>query len=84
MFDVSIVPCEEYTIDQATLALSQAIEAVGGLDWVQPGMKIAVKLNLVSAMKPEAAATVHPVMAAALTRLLTARGATGRHRHEAV
>ena len=76
MFDVSIVPCEEYTIDQATLALSQAIEAVGGLDWVQPGMKIAVKLNLVSAMKPEAAATVHPVMAAALTRLLTARGAT--------
>ena len=75
MFDVSIVPCKDYTLEAATQALRQAIEPVGGLDWVQPGMKIAVKLNLVSAMKPEAAATVHPVMAAALTRLLVDRGA---------
>ena len=36
---------------------------------------VALKLNLVSAMKPEQAATVHPAVVCALVRMLTARGA---------
>ena len=76
MFDVSIVRCEDYTLEAAEAALRQAVEPVGGLDWVQPGMTVALKLNLVSALKPEAAATVHPVAVAALTKLLVQRGAS--------
>ena len=38
-------------------------------------MRIAVKLNLCAAKRPEAAATTHPVLAAELTRMLVERGA---------
>lgn len=51
------------------------IDAAGGLDRVTPGMRVALKLNLVSAMKPEEAATVHPAVVCALVRMLQARGA---------
>ena len=76
MTEVSIVRCAEYTQDECTRALTQALEPLGGLEWVQPGMKIVIKANLVSAMKPEKAATTHPALLAALTRLLIERGAS--------
>jgi uncharacterized protein (DUF362 family) len=38
-------------------------------------MKIIIKPNLVSAMKPESAATTHPVLLCALAEMLTAKGA---------
>ena len=49
--------------------------SIGGLAFVRPGMRVAVKLNLVAAMKPETAATVHPALVCALTRLLREKGA---------
>ena len=52
---LSIVPCGDYTPETVRAALLAALDAVGGLDWVKPGMRIAVKANLVSAMKPERA-----------------------------
>lgn len=70
-----IVPCESYDPRTLREALRAAIEAAGGLDWVRPGMRVGVKLNLCAARRPEQAATSHPVLAAELTRLLTARGA---------
>lgn len=76
MTEVSIVRCAEYSQDECTRALIQVLEPLGGLEWVQPGMKIVIKANLVSAMKPEKAATTHPTLLAALTRLLLARGAS--------
>ena len=76
MTEVSIVRCAEYSQEECTRALTQVLEPLGGLDWVQPGMKIVIKANLVSAMKPEKAATTHPTLLAALTRLLVARGAS--------
>ena len=76
MTEVSIVRCAEYTQDECTRALTQVLEPLGGLNWVQPGMKIVIKANLVSAMKPDKAATTHPALLAALTRLLIARGAS--------
>ena len=75
-FDVSIVPCSSYNMDEVRAALTAALSPIGGLDWVQPGMKIAVKVNLVAALRPEAAATVHPALLTALTELLRARGAS--------
>ncbi len=73
--DVSIVPCQTYDFDACRAALQRALTPFGGLDWVQPGMKIAVKANLVSMMKPEAAATTHPALLCALADLLRERGA---------
>ena len=75
-FDVSIVPCGSYDMGEVRAALSAALAPLGGLDWVRPGMKIAVKVNLISAMRPDAAATVHPALLTALTELLQERGAS--------
>lgn len=76
MKDVAIVKCETYTPEECEAALSAVLQPLGGLSWVKPGMKIAIKANLVSAMKPEKAATTHPTLLAALTRLLLAHGAS--------
>ncbi|MCR5577492.1 MAG: DUF362 domain-containing protein [Oscillospiraceae bacterium] len=70
-----LVPCPDYAPETVRPALSAAIEAAGGLDWVKPGMRVGVKLNLCIAKKPEAAATTHPVLASELTRMLKERGA---------
>lgn len=76
MTEVSIVRCAEYTQDECTWALTQVLEPLGGLNWVRPGMRIVIKANLVSAMKPDKAATTHPTLLGALTKLLIARGAS--------
>ncbi len=71
----AIAPCRDYDPAEVRHALEEAIRNAGGLDWVKPGMRIGIKLNLCAAKKPEAAATTHPAAAAELTRLLTERGA---------
>ncbi len=71
----ALAPCGDYSPETARRALETAIAAAGGLDWVQPGMRVGVKLNLCTAKRPEAAATTHPVLAAELTRMLVQRGA---------
>ena len=72
---LAIVACEDYAPETVRAALLQVLESVGGLDWVRPGMRVGIKLNLCAPRKPEQAATTHPVMAAELTRLLRERGA---------
>ncbi len=73
--DVAIVPCQSYDHAACLSALREVLSPFGGLNWVEPGMKIAVKANLVSMIKPEAAATTHPALLCALTELLRERGA---------
>lgn len=46
------------------------------LSFVTPGMKIAVKVNLVAPMKPESAAVTHPALVRALCALLIEKGAS--------
>ncbi len=75
MADVSIVACPSYEEEVVTRALTEVLAPLGGLDWVRPGMKIAIKANLVSMMKPEAAATTHPSLLSTLVKMLVARGA---------
>ena len=75
MYDVAIVPCDQYESSVAHEALRQAIDAVGGLDWVEKGMRIVIKANLVSFMSPDSAATTHPVLLCELVKMLVARGA---------
>ncbi|MBE6589975.1 MAG: DUF362 domain-containing protein [Ruminococcaceae bacterium] len=75
MFNVSVVPCDSYEETCVRTALEKLLAPLGGLDWVSVGMKIAIKANLVSMMKPDAAATTHPALLCALVRMLKARGA---------
>ena len=74
-YNASVVSCLDY--DQATVAaaMDAAISAIDGLDWVKPGMRILIKANLVSAMKPEEAATTHPALICELVKRLTTLGA---------
>ncbi len=75
MKDVSIIPCASYEETEIEAALDRVLEPLGGLSWVVPGMKIAIKANLVSMMKPEKAATTHPSLLCALVKRLVDRGA---------
>ena len=75
MKDVSIVSCPSYDMDEVRGALRAVLEPFGGLDWVKSGMKVAIKANLVSMMKPELAATTHPTLLCALVEMLRERGA---------
>lgn len=75
MKSVIVRPCAGYQEAEARRALEALLEPMGGLGWVQPGMRIAVKANLITALKPEAAATTHPVLLGALTELLLEKGA---------
>ncbi len=72
---VSVVPCDSYDPALAGAALEQALAPLGGLAWVTPGMTVAIKANLVTFLKPEAAATTHPVLLCALVKLLKEKGA---------
>ena len=73
---VSVAPCGSYAPDECISALKQVLEPLGGLDWVRPGMRIAIKTNLVTGAAPEKAVTTHPTLLAALTKLLKERGAS--------
>ena len=73
--DVVIVPCEDYSEEATRTALEQVLAPLGGLDWVRSGMRIAVKVNLVTFAGPEKAATTHPGLLCALVELLAERGA---------
>ena len=74
--DVSISRCESYEPEVVKAGLIAALAPIGGLDWVTPGMKIALKVNMMMQIKPEKAGTVHPQIATALCELLAERGAS--------
>ena len=74
-YDVALVPCDDYDEPKVEAALRAALDRIDGLAFLRPGMRVAVKVNLVTAMKPETAATVHPSVVCALVRILRERGA---------
>ena len=74
--DVSVVPCDAYEHERCKAALQALLEPLGGLTFVKPGDRVVVKANLITFLKPDKAATTHPVLLSALTELLRERGAT--------
>lgn len=74
--DVSLAKCTSYEIEEVESALVKVLKPIGVLDFVTPGMVVAVKVNLVAPMKPDTAATVHPSVVCALSKLLSEKGAT--------
>ena len=47
-WDAAFAACKSYDDTEVSAALQTAVDAAGGLDWVTPGMRVALKLNLVS------------------------------------
>ena len=56
-YEVSAIPCRSYNKDEVKNALTALIDSLGGLDWLEDGMCIAIKANLVTFAKPETATT---------------------------
>lgn len=75
MENVFVVKCEEYEEEKIKQAFDELLSLLGGLAWVKKGMKIAIKANLVSYMKPEAGATTHPMLLCELVKRLVEQGA---------
>ena len=54
---VSITECKSYEQAEVRQALTELLQPLGGLDWVTPDMTVGIKVNLITMIKPEAAAT---------------------------
>jgi len=72
---VAVVPLSEYTDEGADAAIREALSGIDAIKLIKPGMHVVIKANLVSAMRPDEAATTHPVLLSALARLLVSLGA---------
>ncbi len=72
---ISVAKCDNYSTETVRTALETVLTPLGGLEWVQDGMTIAIKANLVSYMHPDKAATTHPSLLCALVEMLRGRGA---------
>ncbi len=72
---VSVIGCKSYEPEDVRPALEKVLEPLGGLDFVKPGMRVVIKANLVSMLKPASAATTHPALLTELCRMLVAKGA---------
>ena len=58
---VSIVRCEDYSLENIRRAIKQTLENLGGLgSFIKPHQKVLVKPNLLSAKDPSRAITTHP------------------------
>ena len=75
MMKVSVTACKSYNEPEVSAALEKLLAPLGGLSWVTPGMTVGIKANLVTFLKPEAAATTHPALLCALIRMLREKGA---------
>ncbi len=76
MYEVSIVKCQSYDFDEVKAALRSALDAVGALENIYEGARVAIKANLVSAHAPDTATTTHPSVLSAITELALERGAS--------
>ncbi|MHB0938790.1 MAG: DUF362 domain-containing protein [Armatimonadota bacterium] len=76
-YEVAITRCRTYEEEQVHAAVEAALQPLGGLARVvQPGQRVLLKLNLLSAHPPERAVTTHPAVVKAVVRMVQARGAT--------
>ena len=74
-FEVSVVKCASYDENEIKIALESVLSPIGGLDWVENGMVVAIKANLVTFAKPEEAVTTHPALICELIKMLREKGA---------
>ena len=77
MSTVSILSCDSYEASAIDAAVRQSLEHLGGMSrFVQPGMRVLLKPNLLAPRAPTEATTTHPAIVAAVTRLVQEAGGT--------
>ncbi|MCQ1534604.1 DUF362 domain-containing protein [Methanosarcina sp. KYL-1] len=73
MSKVSIVRCPDYS--DTKKAIAEALDLLGGLeDIINPGDCVLLKPNILAATAPEAAATTHPAVVAAMCEFVLEAG----------
>ena len=72
---VSLRRCDSYAPAAVESALSKCLADLGGLEsYVRPGMRVALKCNLLLPMRPELGGTTHPALVAALSKMIRETG----------
>ena len=75
MMDVIINTSENYRLDRVVACLEKIFDSMGGIEnIVKPGMRVAIKPNLLMAKKPEEGATTHPSVVHAVIKLVQKAG----------
>ena len=73
MNKVSIVSCPDYSATKK--AIAQALALLGGIEnIIDPGDRVLLKPNILSASPPEAATTTHPSVVAAMCEFVLSAG----------
>jgi len=73
---VAIVRCPNYQQPAVDRAVRESIDLLGGMgQFVQPGQKVLLKVNLLSATPPERGIVTHPAVVEAMVRLVQEAGA---------
>ena len=72
---VALAPCPDYRESACRAAIAEIAEKCPVLHDIKAGTKVAVKVNLITLMKPEKAGTTHPALLTALVEYLHAQGA---------
>ena len=73
---VSLARCAGYDLEEVEASLRAALAPLGGIEaFVRPGQRVVLKPNLLRPASPDAAATTHPAVVAAVARLVVAAGA---------
>ncbi len=73
---VSLTKCSSYDYDEVRKALIQSLSLIDGLSFVKAGVRVGIKVNLVSAHSPDRGVVTHPMLVECLCELLTERGAS--------
>lgn len=72
---VTIVKCSNYQQPAVDQAVRESVDLLGGMgQFVQPGQKVLLKVNLLSATPPERGVVTHPAVVEAMVRLVQEAG----------
>jgi uncharacterized protein (DUF362 family)/Pyruvate/2-oxoacid:ferredoxin oxidoreductase delta subunit len=72
---VAIVKCPDYQQPAVDRAVRESIDLLGGISqFVQPGQKVLLKANLLSATPPERGIVTHPAVVEAMVKLVQEAG----------
>jgi len=72
---VSVVRCRDYDPDRVELALRESLNLLGGISqFVKPGQRVCLKVNLLAAAGPERAVTTHPAVIEGMVNLVREAG----------
>jgi uncharacterized protein (DUF362 family)/NAD-dependent dihydropyrimidine dehydrogenase PreA subunit len=72
---VSVATCRSYDVDVLRAALQAVLDPLGGMRrFVEPGMRVLLKPNLLKAVAPECGITTHPAMMQVVAEMVIKAG----------